>query len=155
MTIRHGHGVHPDGSLDDRSNMYSYGDDVEFHLEAVARGEQGFVDYGEHYDHRARQTDTYVLAGHGSETWEPRFTLHGFRYAAVSCDTDQVTVENIEARHARTSVAETEGFECSDPLLKPDPQQRHLDVRVLTAGIPPGRRRPVRAGRMARRPGRR
>ncbi len=117
VTIRHGHGVHPDGSLDDRSNMYSYGDDVEFHLEAVARGEQGFEDYGEHYDHRARQTDTYVLAGHGSETWEPRFTLHGFRYAEVSCDTDHVAVESIEARHARTSVAETEGFECSDPLL--------------------------------------
>ena len=117
VTIRHGHGVHPDGSLDDRSNMYSYGDDVEFHLEAVARGEQGFVDYGEHYDHRARQTDTYVLAGRGSETWEPRFTLHGFRYAAVSCDPDHVAVESIEARHARTSVAETEGFECSDPLL--------------------------------------
>ena len=117
VTIRHGHGVHPDGSLDNRSNMYSYGDDVEFHLDAVARGEQGFEDYGEHYDHSARQTDTYVLAGHGSETWEPRFTLHGFRYAEVSCDTDQVTVESIEARHARTSVAQTEGFECSDDLL--------------------------------------
>lgn len=117
VTIRHGHDIHPDGSLDDRSNMYSYGDDVEFHLEAVARGEQGFVDYGEGYDHRARQTDTYVLAGTGSETWEPRFTLHGFRYAEVSCDTDQVTVESIEARHARTSLAETGGFECSDRLL--------------------------------------
>ncbi|MYJ35580.1 MAG: Bacterial alpha-L-rhamnosidase [Acidimicrobiaceae bacterium] len=117
VTIRHGHGVHPDGSLDDRSNMYSYGDDVEFHLEAVARGEQGFEDHGEQYDHRARQADTYVLAGHGSETWEPRFTLHGFRYAEVACEGGEVTVESIEARHARTSVAETEGFECSDPLL--------------------------------------
>ena len=117
VTIRHGHGVHPDGSLDDRSNTYSYGDDVEFHLEAVARGEQGFEDHGEQYDHRARQTDTYVLAGHGSETWEPRFTLHGFRYAEVACEGGEVTVESIEARHARTSVAETEGFECSDPLL--------------------------------------
>ena len=117
VTIRHGHGVHPDGSLDNRSNMYSYGDDVEFHLDAVARGEQGFEDYGEHYDHSARQTDTYVLAGHGSETWEPRFTLHGFRYAEVSCDTDGVAVEGIEARHARTAVSETEGFECSDELL--------------------------------------
>ena len=117
VTIRHGHGVHPDGSLDDRSNTYSYGDDVEFHLEAVARGEQGFEDYGEGYDHRARQTDTYVLAGTGSETWEPRFTLHGFRYAEVSCDSPGVAVESVEARHARTGVAVTGGFECSDPLL--------------------------------------
>ena len=117
VTVRHGHGVHPDGSLDDRSNTYSYGDDVEFHLEAVARGEQGFVDYGEHYDHRARQTDTYVLAGTGSETWEPRFTLHGFRYAEVASEGGDVSIESIEARHARTSLAESEGFECSDPLL--------------------------------------
>ena len=117
VTIRHGHGVHPDGSLDNRSNMYSYADDVEFHLEAAARGEPGFEDHGEHYDHRARQTDTYVLAGRGSETWEPRFTLHGFRYAEVSCDPGEVAVESIEARHARTGVAETGGFECSDELL--------------------------------------
>ena len=117
VTIRHGHGVHPDGSLDNRSNMYSYADDVEFHLAAAARGEQGFNNGGEDYDHSARQTDTYVLAGTGPKVYEPRFTLHGFRYAEVSCDPPQVTVESIEARHARTSVAETEGFECSDPLL--------------------------------------
>ncbi len=117
MTVRHGHGVHPDGSLDNRSNMYSYADDVEFHEDALARGEQGFESSGEDYDHSARQTDTYVLAGTGSETYEPRFTLHGFRYAEVTCDTGGVTVDSIEARHARTSVAETEGFECSDPLL--------------------------------------
>ena len=116
-TIRHGHGVHPDGSLDNRANMYSYADDVEFHTDAVARGEQGFEAVGEDYDHRARQTDAYVLAGRGSETWEPRFTLHGFRYAEVACTGGEVAVEGIEARHARTSVAETEGFECSDPLL--------------------------------------
>ena len=116
-TIRHGHGVHPDGSLDNRSNMYSYADDVEFHLEAAARGEQDFEDHGEHYDHTARQTDTYVLAGRESETWEPRFALHGFRYAEISCDTDQVAVESVEARQVRTCVAQTDGFECSDPLL--------------------------------------
>ena len=117
VTIRHGHGVHPDGSLDNRSNMYSYAGDVEFHLEAVARGEQGFEDSGEDYDHRARQTDTYVLAGRDSETWEPRFTLHGFRYAEASCAGGRAIIESIEARHARTGVAETEGFECSDQLL--------------------------------------
>ena len=117
VTIRHGHGVHPDGSLDNRSNMYSYADDLEFHQAAVARGEQGLDNDGEDYDHSARQTDTYVLAGTGSETYQPRFTLHGFRYAEVSCDPGGVAVESIEARHARTSVAETEGFECSDRLL--------------------------------------
>ena len=129
VTVRHGHGVHPDGSLDNRSNMYSYPDDLEFYLAALARGEEGFEHGGEDYDHSARQTDTYVLAGTGSEIYEPRFTLHGFRYAEVVCEPPTTTVEDtetadagvaiesIEARHARTSVAETGGFECSDPLL--------------------------------------
>ena len=117
VTIRHGHDIHPDNSLDNRANMYSYADDVEFHADAVARGEQGFDPLDEDYDHRARQTDTYVLAGRDSETWEPRFTLHGFRYAEAVCEGGEVTVESIEARHARTTLAQSEGFECSDPLL--------------------------------------
>ncbi len=117
VTIRHGHDIHPDNSLDNRSNMYSYADDVEFHADAVARGEQGFEPVDEDYDHRARQTDVYVLAGRDSETWEPRFTLHGFRYAAVACTDGEVTVGSVEARHARTALAEAGGFECSDPLL--------------------------------------
>ena len=31
----------------------------------------------------AEATDRYTLRGGGSETWEPRFTFHGFRYAEV------------------------------------------------------------------------
>src|SRR5260370_40189279 len=30
------------------------------------------------------QSDTYTLKGIGTETWEPSFTYHGFRYAQVS-----------------------------------------------------------------------
>jgi alpha-L-rhamnosidase len=32
----------------------------------------------------ARATDTYVCKGGGTETWEPRFTFHGFQYIEVS-----------------------------------------------------------------------
>ena len=32
----------------------------------------------------AKATDTYTLAGSGEESWAPRFTFHGFRYAEVS-----------------------------------------------------------------------
>ncbi len=31
----------------------------------------------------ARQTDVYILKGKGTETYEPRFTSHGFRYVEV------------------------------------------------------------------------
>ena len=120
VTIRHGHGINADNSLDNRANMYSYADDVEFHAEAEARGEQGFTSGapdGTDYDHSARQSDTYILAGSGRETYEPRFTLHGFRCAEVSAQGGDVAVESIEARQVRTSIAESDGFECSDALL--------------------------------------
>ncbi|RYG65771.1 hypothetical protein EON80_16710, partial [bacterium] len=32
----------------------------------------------------ARATDTYICSGNGVETWEPRFTFHGFRYVEVT-----------------------------------------------------------------------
>jgi alpha-L-rhamnosidase len=32
----------------------------------------------------ARCTDRYILRGSGIETWEPRFTFHGFRYVEVT-----------------------------------------------------------------------
>jgi len=31
----------------------------------------------------AQATDRWILAGSGLETWEPRFTFHGFRYAEI------------------------------------------------------------------------
>jgi len=31
----------------------------------------------------ATATDTYILNGKGTESWEPRFTYHGFRYVQV------------------------------------------------------------------------
>jgi len=40
------------------------------------------VDEQDHLD-APFQTDTYIAAGEGTETWEPRFTYKGFRYAEV------------------------------------------------------------------------
>lgn len=45
---------------------------------------------------RARATDTYICRGEGEETWEPRFTFHGFQYVEVTgysgkCDKDTIT----------------------------------------------------------------
>src|ERR1035441_931470 len=32
----------------------------------------------------ALATDTYICRGHCTETWEPRFTFHGFQYVEVT-----------------------------------------------------------------------
>ncbi len=43
----------------------------------------------------ARATDTYILSGQGIETYEPRFTYHGFRYIEVLGYPGQLTPEDI------------------------------------------------------------
>jgi len=65
----------------------------------------------------AAQTDTYVLKGEGVELWEPKFTLHGFRYAEVTGFPGMPTLGNLEGRFAYNSVETSGSFECSNPLL--------------------------------------
>jgi alpha-L-rhamnosidase len=116
ITIRHGHGVYGDGRLDDRSNMYAFPDDPELSLEGYADGSVGFEHGGEGFHHGARQIDEYILSGNGSEVWEPRFTLHGFRYAEI-IHGPEILVESAEARHVRSSVPVAGSFDCSEPLV--------------------------------------
>ena len=71
----------------------------------------------------ARATDSYTLrgpAGEGSEgveTWEPRFTFHGFRYAEVSGWPGALTPDAVEAVVVHTDLTRTGWLETSDPLL--------------------------------------
>ena len=61
----------------------------------------------------AKATDTYVARAGGEQTWEPRFTFHGFRYAEISGEAQQVV-----ARVHHTDMRRTGDFHCSDPLLE-------------------------------------
>ncbi|MER6957627.1 family 78 glycoside hydrolase catalytic domain [Streptomyces sp. NPDC000618] len=65
----------------------------------------------------ATSTDTYVLDDTGQQTWEPRFTLHGFRYAEVEGWPGEFTDGAIVARVYHTDMRRTGWFECSDPLI--------------------------------------
>jgi len=69
----------------------------------------------------AAATDTYVLRGDGPETWEPRFTFHGFRYAEISgWPGDQPVhevLEGVVARVYHTDMRRLGEFECSDPAV--------------------------------------
>jgi len=66
----------------------------------------------------AEATDRYVLRGEGPETWEPRFTFHGFRYAELTG-----LPENFDpAHHLRAVVVHSDmertgHFGSSDPLV--------------------------------------
>ena len=63
----------------------------------------------------ARAIDTYICKGTGVETWQPRFTFHGFQYVEIAGypgKPDKNTITGIELTSATPVVG---SFECSDP----------------------------------------
>ena len=66
----------------------------------------------------ADATDRYTLKGGDLEQWEPRFTLHGFRYVEVLGYPGVPTLESVKARAAHASIDEDQSsFNCSNDLL--------------------------------------
>ncbi len=65
----------------------------------------------------ARATDVYVLRGGEEETWEPRFTYHGFRYVEVTGWPGEPRPDALTARVLHTAAAPAGEFACSSALL--------------------------------------
>ena len=63
------------------------------------------------------QIDTYICRGGGEETWEPRFTYHGFRYVEVTGLPARSQPPKLEGIVVHTDVEPAGGFICSDPML--------------------------------------
>jgi len=96
LTLEHGTNIYDDNTLDARSNL------------------------GVHTV--AKQTDTYILRGEGTEEWEPKFTLHGFRYVQVRgvrgfFGKSTIDSLNLEGRFARSAVEKCGFFSCSNELI--------------------------------------
>lgn len=66
---------------------------------------------------REFQTDRYTLKGTGEETWEPRFTYHGFRWIEIRGFPGKPTIESIEGRVVHTSFEKRGTFRCSNELI--------------------------------------
>jgi alpha-L-rhamnosidase len=67
----------------------------------------------------ARAIDSYTLKGHESETWEPRFTFHGFRYADIRWlgAPEDVVIEKVEGVVLHSEMPRTGTFRCSHQLI--------------------------------------
>jgi alpha-L-rhamnosidase len=65
----------------------------------------------------ARATDTYTLKGGGEETYEPRFTFHGFRYVEVTGHPGKPPLDAVLGRVIHTSAPFTMDFETDVPML--------------------------------------
>ncbi|MFD0710395.1 glycoside hydrolase family 78 protein [Paenibacillus sp. GCM10027626] len=63
----------------------------------------------------ARQTDSYICRGGGSEIFEPSFTYHGFRYVEVSGS--DFIIEDVEAIVVHSDLPQSGQLETSNPLL--------------------------------------
>jgi len=91
---------------------------------------------------RARQTDTYVLKGEGTEVWEPRFTAHGFRYVEVTSfrpavfDPQGATVHKIEGRFVRSALDAAGSFVSSNDLLNRIHENIQWTLMSSFQGIP-------------------
>ena len=65
---------------------------------------------------RARATDTYILGGNGIETWEPRFTYHGFQYVEVTGLTETPTLETITGKQLSSIKTDASTFSTSNSM---------------------------------------
>jgi alpha-L-rhamnosidase len=67
---------------------------------------------------RAAAHDRYTLRGDAAgEEWEPRFTIHGFRYAQIDGWPGDLDPADVQAVVCHTDLRRTGDFSCSDPLL--------------------------------------
>ncbi|KAF2010389.1 glycoside hydrolase family 78 protein [Aaosphaeria arxii CBS 175.79] len=86
------------------------------HAEVLENGELGTRPLRE-----CRATDEYVLKGSNSdspETWEPRFTFHGFRYAQIDQWPEGCHLKgSIEAVVCHTDMLKLGDFQCSNDML--------------------------------------
>ena len=78
-------------------------------------GPDGRLNLGTNRESRSR--DRYILSGKGEETFEPRFTYHGFRYAEVTGFPGVPGLDSAEGVVIHTDVRTAGTFVCADPLV--------------------------------------
>lgn len=87
ITLRYAEDLRPDGMIDVTSNE------------------------------RAQATDVYVMKGQGRETYEPRFTFHGFRYVEVTGFPGVPRLEDLLGCVVHTDAESVGEFECDNELI--------------------------------------
>jgi alpha-L-rhamnosidase len=65
----------------------------------------------------AKCTDYYTLKGGRAETWEPRFTFHGFRYVELTGFPGKPDLDTVTGIVTYSDTPPVGKFECSNPLV--------------------------------------
>ena len=65
----------------------------------------------------AEVTDTYILKGNGEESWEPKFTYHGFRFVEMTGFPGTPKLSSIKGKVIHDALEVTGSFQCSNALI--------------------------------------
>ena len=84
----------------------------------------------------AANTDQYILRGGDTETWEPRFTFHGFRYVEVDGWPGRLDPESLRAVVIHSDMQRTGWLSTSDPLLNQLHSNAVWSMRDNFVGVP-------------------
>lgn len=84
----------------------------------------------------AKATDHYILKGGGKETWEPRFTYHGFRYVEVSGYPGVASKSNFVGRFVYDDIPDAGTFVSSNALINQIHQNAWWGIASNYKGIP-------------------
>lgn len=85
----------------------------------------------------AAATDRYTLRGGGTpESWEPRFTFHGFRYAEIAGWPGLPSAGDVRAVVLHSDLRRTGWFETSDPLVSRLHENAVRSMRGNFVGLP-------------------
>ncbi len=82
------------------------------------------------------QTDVYTCHGRGRETWEARFTYHGFQYAEISGWPGELSADNLVGRVHHTGFTPAGSFACSNAMLEKIHRASLWAYRSNNQGIP-------------------
>ncbi|MFW6145849.1 MAG: family 78 glycoside hydrolase catalytic domain [Planctomycetota bacterium] len=105
---------------------------------AEALGGDGMIDTastGVKHTH-VEQEDRYTCRGGGPETWEPRFTYHGFRYAEIRHWPGTPTADAITGVAVHTDLSQAGAFDCSDDRLNRLHRMALWTLRSNIHGLP-------------------
>jgi alpha-L-rhamnosidase len=112
ITLRYGELLNKDGTLNPMTS-------VAGQIKGARKNREGKMESsgGPGTPPIAWQSDTYIAAGHGVETYTPRFTFHAFRYVELTGFAGPVTPDMITGLRLNTDVGRAGAFACSNDLF--------------------------------------
>ena len=84
----------------------------------------------------AKVTDLYILKGGGEESWEPRFTYHGFRYVEIGGLKNQPAADHFAGKVVYDDLPTIGSFETSDTIINAIFKNAYWTIRGNYRGMP-------------------